>query len=32
VLKVVSVEGRANTRLSFQQGKVRDPAWGPFRQ
>ncbi|HET19458.1 MAG TPA: Tol-Pal system protein TolB, partial [Chromatiales bacterium] len=32
VLKVVSVEGRANTRLSFQQGKVRDPAWGPYRQ
>jgi len=32
VLKVVSVEGRANTRLSFQQGKVRDPAWGPLRQ
>ncbi|MGK0674169.1 MAG: Tol-Pal system beta propeller repeat protein TolB [Halothiobacillaceae bacterium] len=32
VLKVLSVEGRANTRLSFQQGKVRDPAWGPFRR
>ncbi|MEW6764154.1 MAG: Tol-Pal system beta propeller repeat protein TolB [Pseudomonadota bacterium] len=32
VLKVGSVEGRANTRLSFQQGKVRDAAWGPFRQ
>ncbi|MEW6445481.1 MAG: Tol-Pal system beta propeller repeat protein TolB [Pseudomonadota bacterium] len=32
VLKVSSVEGRANTRLSFQQGKVRDAAWGPFRQ
>ncbi len=32
VLKVVSLDGRANTRLSFRQGKVRDPAWGPFRQ
>lgn len=32
VLKVAAVQGRANTRLSFGQGKVRDPAWGPFRQ
>lgn len=32
VLKVASVQGRANSRLSFNQGKVRDPAWGPFRQ
>jgi len=32
VLKVASVQGEANTRLSFGQGKVRDAAWGPFRQ
>lgn len=32
VLKVASVLGQANTSLSLQKGKVRDPAWGPFRQ
>lgn len=32
VLKVVSVDGRSSQRLSLQKGKVRDPAWGPYRQ
>ena len=32
VLRVASVLGQANTTLSLQKGKVRDPAWGPFRQ
>ncbi|MEW5838615.1 MAG: Tol-Pal system beta propeller repeat protein TolB [Pseudomonadota bacterium] len=32
VLRVASVLGEANTTLSLQKGKVRDPAWGPFRQ
>jgi TolB protein len=32
VLRVASVLGEAITTLSLQKGKVRDPAWGPFRQ
>ena len=32
VLRVASVLGQANSTLSLQKGKVRDPAWGPFRQ
>ncbi|MGM0679591.1 MAG: Tol-Pal system beta propeller repeat protein TolB, partial [Pseudomonadota bacterium] len=31
VLSAVSVDGRAQQRLSLQQGDVREPAWSPLR-
>lgn len=29
-LAAVSVDGRVHQRLAFQEGDVREPAWGPF--
>jgi len=31
ILAAVSVDGRAQQRLSLQQGDVREPAWSPLR-
>jgi len=31
VLSAVSVDGKVKQRLSSQKGKVREPAWSPFR-
>ena len=31
-LAAVSVDGSIKQRLALQQGAVREPAWGPFRQ
>lgn len=31
-LAAVSVDGSIKQRLALQQGEVREPAWGPFRQ
>ncbi|MDZ7663454.1 Tol-Pal system beta propeller repeat protein TolB [Thiohalophilus sp.] len=31
ILAAVSVDGRAQQRLSLQQGDVREPAWSPMR-
>jgi TolB protein len=30
-LAAVSVDGRVHQRLALQEGEVREPAWGPFR-
>ena len=31
-LAAVSADGRVHQRLAFQDGEVREPAWGPFPQ
>ena len=31
-LAAISVDGSIKQRLAVQQGEVREPAWGPFRQ
>ena len=31
VLSAVSADGRVRQRLRLQEGKVREPAWSPFR-
>lgn len=31
-LAAVSADGRVHQRLAFQDGEVREPAWGPFAQ
>ncbi len=31
VLSAVSIDGRVKQRLRLQRGKVREPAWSPFR-
>ena len=31
VLSAVSADGRVRQRLKLQKGKVREPAWSPFR-
>jgi len=31
-LAAVSADGRVHQRLAFQDGEVREPAWGPFSQ